>query len=93
MQERDKEIIIKGESVQVIPSHPLFDKVNDKMKYKYDSQLARMLGVKQPIISKIRHGKAPVSAAIMITIHKKVGLSILEIERLIAEGAKNEKID
>jgi plasmid maintenance system antidote protein VapI len=64
-------------------SGKLFDKIIDDNWLKNDAALARYLEVNPPVISKVRHGKLPVGASMIINIHKRTGLSILKIEELI----------
>lgn len=48
----------------------LFNTVIEEMKLKNDAALSRLLGVGQPVISKIRHGTNPVGAALILAVHE-----------------------
>ena len=62
----------------------LFDRIIDDQKLKNDAALARYLEIQPPQISKIRHGNLSVGDSMKINIHKRTGLSIDAIEKLIA---------
>lgn len=61
----------------------LLDFIVEKMGLKNDAALCRVLGVAPPVVSKIRHHKLPVTARLMIKIHKISDLSIREIEAFL----------
>lgn len=69
-----------------IKPHALLDFLKTQYEFKSDGQLCRALGVSAPTLSKIRAGKQNISAAIIITIHKKTGMSIEDIEGFLKEG-------
>jgi hypothetical protein len=68
--------------------HPLLDRLIEDLKLKNDRALSKWLGVDPPIVSKIRNGGRPVSAALMIRIFEGAGISFPEIRKLcgIREG-------
>lgn len=86
-----REVERNGEFVEILPNHPLLDHLLDKLNYRFDSQLARLLGCRQPILSKIRRGKVKVSAAMILSIHEIIGMPVSEIRAWIAKGVKDEK--
>lgn len=51
-----------------------------------DAQLCRALGVPAPVISKVRHARLPVGAALVIKIHEATGMSVAEIKSYITHG-------
>ena len=61
----------------------LIDFLLEKYKIKNDRQLAQMLEVKAPTLSKIRSGKSAVSASVILAIHKKFDMPVVEIEALL----------
>lgn len=65
----------------------LLDTLIEKMQLKNDAQLCRALEVQPPIISKIRHGKLPVGATILLRMHEKSTMSIRELKDLSLESA------
>jgi DNA-binding transcriptional regulator YdaS (Cro superfamily) len=69
-------------------AHPLFDFLMREYQLKNDAALGRALGLSAPSVSKIRAGVQKVSAELKITIHKKTGMSIEDIEEML--GEKNE---
>ena len=46
----------------------LLDHIIEKQHLKNDAALARLLEVAPPVISKLRHGRLPVGATLLITI-------------------------
>ncbi|UQV43413.1 helix-turn-helix transcriptional regulator [Janthinobacterium lividum] len=49
---------------------------------KNDAALARALEVAPPVISKIRHGRLPVGASLLIRMHEVFDVSISELKRI-----------
>ena len=49
---------------------------------KNDAALARALEVAPPVISKIRHGRLPVGASLLIRMHEVFDVSIRELKRI-----------
>lgn len=47
----------------------LLDYVLKKYELKNDAELSRALEVMPPVVSKIRHGRQPISANILLRIH------------------------
>jgi transcriptional regulator with XRE-family HTH domain len=64
----------------------LFNALTARAEVKNDAGLARALGVAPPAISKIRHGKLTVGAALILAIHETFAMPVAEIRRLIAGG-------
>lgn len=64
-------------------SGELFDRIIADHNLKNDAALARFLEIKPPQISKIRHGKLLVGDSLKINIHKRTGMSIDAIEKMI----------
>lgn len=66
----------------------LLDTLIDFLGLKNYAALARELQVSPPIISKIKNGTLPVSAAILIRMHEVSGLSILELRACMGDDRK-----
>ncbi len=66
-------------------SADLLDALIDYLGLKNDAALGRELQVSPPILSKIRHGALPVSAAILIRMHEVSGLSIYELRACMGD--------
>jgi DNA-binding transcriptional regulator YdaS (Cro superfamily) len=64
---------------------PLLDTVTECLNVKNDAALSRALAVAPPIISKVRTGKAVVSAALLIRIHEITNISIKELRALMGD--------
>lgn len=60
----------------------LLDYLKEKFEIKNDRHLSMALEIAHPTISKIRHGKANVSAEFMIAVHEKFNMPIAEIKEL-----------
>ncbi|WFR82265.1 hypothetical protein P9875_14305 [Janthinobacterium rivuli] len=63
----------------------LLDVLIDFLGLKNDAALGRELQVSAPILSKIRHGSLPVSAAILIRMHEVSRLSIQELRACMGD--------
>lgn len=61
-------------------SGDLFDIVIARMHLKNDAALARLLEVAPPVISKIRNGKLPLGASIIIRVHEVTDMPVKEIK-------------
>ena len=64
----------------------LLDLVAEKIGARNDAQLARGLEVAPPVISKIRHNRLPVGAALIIKIHERTGMPVAEIKSYLTNG-------
>lgn len=60
----------------------LLDTLKEKYDLKNDAAIAKALEVAPPVISRIRNGKASVSADIMIRVHETFGMPIADIKAL-----------
>lgn len=63
----------------------LLDTLTDKLILKSDAALARTLGVSAPNLSKVRSGRVPVSATLLIRMHEMCGLDIAELRTLMGD--------
>ena len=52
-----------------------------KLNLKNDAALSRALEVAPPVISKIRHGKLPIGATLLLRAHELTGLHVREIRK------------
>lgn len=58
---------------------------------RYDAGLARALEVAPPVISKIRHGRLPVAAGMVLRIHLLTDMPIREIKSYVTRGPQMPK--
>ncbi|MFB9246161.1 hypothetical protein [Massilia antarctica] len=65
----------------------LLDYVTEILGLKNDAALSRELGVAPPLVSKIRHAKIAISAAMMLRIHDTTHLSIQQIRSFLMAPA------
>lgn len=70
----------------------LLDIVIDKLQLKNDAALARTLEVPAPMISKIRHRRLPIGAALLIAMHEETGWSIRELRDLMGDRRQKFRI-
>lgn len=64
-------------------AHALLDFLIKEYGLKNDAALAKALGVKPPVMSKIRNRVMGVSGDMKILIYKKTGMSIEDIEEFL----------
>jgi len=78
-----------SEASQVQPGANAFlDKIINHFRLKNDAALSRKLEVAPPVISKIRHGRLPVGASLLIRVHEITDISISDLKQVLAgEGA------
>ena len=62
----------------------LFDTIIADRGYKNDAELARVLSVAPPVISKVRAGKMNVGATLILRIHETLEYPVKDIRSMIA---------
>jgi hypothetical protein len=62
--------------------HKLLDYLLATYRYKNDSILADVIGIKRPTLSKIRGRTMPVGATFILAVHDAFGIPIKEIKAL-----------
>lgn len=67
----------------------LFDSIIESMNLKNDAQLAKVLEVAPPVISKIRHRRIPVGASLLIQMHEVTNRSIAELRKMMGDTRKS----
>lgn len=65
----------------------LLDAVMAKLGLKNDAALSRALEVAPPVISKIRHGRLPVGATLLIRMHEVTDIAIRELKAIATPTA------
>lgn len=63
----------------------LLDDLIGRFQLKNDAALARTLDVAPPQISKVRSGKMPVGASMLIRMHEVTGMSIRDLRDLMGD--------
>jgi plasmid maintenance system antidote protein VapI len=63
----------------------LLDVLRQRFDIKSDAALARELDVVSPVISKLRGGRLPLGATMILKIHEHLGVPVAEIRALDAE--------
>ncbi len=62
------------------------------LKLKNDAALSRTLEVAPPVISKIRHGKLPVGASLLIRMQEISNMSIRELRKMMGDRRNKFRI-
>lgn len=70
----------------------LLDALLERLELKNDAALARLLEVAPPVLSKIRHRRLPVGAALLIRMHEVSGLSVRELRNLMGDRRQKYRI-
>lgn len=70
----------------------LLDALIEHLKLKNDAALSRALEVAPPVISKIRHRRLAVGAAILIRMHEVSNLTISDLRYLMGDRRKKFRI-
>lgn len=63
----------------------LLDLLTKELGLKNDAALARKLEVMPPLISKIRNGRLPIGASLLIRMHEVTGMSIRDLRWLMGD--------
>lgn len=63
----------------------LLDRLRDLRRIRTDAALSRLLGIKPPTLSKIRTGKAKITAAVVLRIHEVYGLPVSDLRTMLAQ--------
>lgn len=67
----------------------MLDAMINRLKLKNDAALCRLLGISPPMLSKIRHGRLPVGASILIRLHEETGLHVRELRDMMGDRRGN----
>jgi hypothetical protein len=81
----DKTTSPVGPASQGYNPSALLDALIQRLKLKNDAALCSLLGVDAPFISKIRHRRLDVGAAMLIRMHDVTGLPIRELRDLMGD--------
>lgn len=72
-----------------LDANHLLDTLIEKLSLKNDAALSHALRVAPPVLSKIRHGRLPVGASLLIEMHEVSDISIKELRSLMGDtGAR-----
>lgn len=80
----DSELPAQDGQIHYNPSR-LLDTIIENLRLKNDAQLCRTLEVAPPVVSKIRHGRIPVGASMLIRMHEATGLSLRDLRYLMGD--------
>lgn len=69
-----------------MPENRLLDHLRKIGGCKSDAQLGNILGISNPTLSKIRHGKKELSPTVILAIHEKMNVPVAEIRELYGEA-------
>ena len=65
-------------------SAKLLDYLRNKFNVESDFELAERLGASAPTMSRVRNGRSPVGANLILAIHEQFGIPIKDIKGMIA---------
>lgn len=71
----------------------LFDELRKILGLHSDAEPSRVCEVPPPMISKIRHGKLPVKAALLIRFHEVCGLSIADLRHMFGDRRRSFRVE
>lgn len=63
----------------------LLDATRRKLRLRSDSALASAIGVSPSYVSKVRHGKIPISSTTLLRIHEVTGWSIANLRAIMGD--------
>jgi hypothetical protein len=94
MLETNSEEAIETSANDVLDYNPnrLLDTLIERLGLKNDAAFSRALEVAPPVISKIRHGRLPVGASLLIRMHEVSGLSIRDLRYLMGDRRQKYRI-
>ena len=71
--------------------HALLDHLVKELHLKSDAQLSERLDCAPPVLSKIRHGRMPLTSTFILLVHEKLGISVARIRSIAANEVNQEK--
>lgn len=74
-----------NEETAAFNPNALLDHLIKKLDLKNDAALARALGVASPVVSKVRHGRLPVGATLLISMHEVSDIPLKELRELMGD--------
>jgi len=70
----------------------LFDAMLRNLGARSDAELARILRISPTAISKIRHGRMPVSSTLLINMHEASHMEICDLKALMGERRRQFRL-
>lgn len=70
----------------------LLDQLRTKLQLKNDAALSRLLDVKPPLLSKIRHRRQSVSASLIIRIHDTTGIAVRDLRDMMGDRRNKTRL-
>lgn len=74
-----REVINEGETMTTATVEHLIDHLLAELGLKNDAALARRLEVAPPVISKLRAGRLPLGASMLLRMHEESGIAFKEL--------------
>ncbi|MYM92352.1 hypothetical protein [Duganella vulcania] len=68
------------------------DLLLEKMSLKNDAALCRVLEVAPPIVSKVRHRRLPVGAALLIRIHEESDIPLRDLRLMLGDRRSKQRL-
>jgi plasmid maintenance system antidote protein VapI len=76
--------MVPVDSGRTMRAHPVLDYLKEKKLVKNDRDLARVLDVNPPHLSKIRNGHMKFGAWMILAVHEEFDIPIKEIKAMLA---------
>jgi transcriptional regulator with XRE-family HTH domain len=76
--------MVPVDSGRTMRAHPVLDYLKEKGLVRNDRDLARVLDVNPPHLSKIRNGYLKFGAGMILAVHEEFDIPIKEIKALLA---------
>jgi hypothetical protein len=70
----------------------LLNALIERLELKNDAALACLLEIAPPLLSKIRHRRLPVGAALLIRMHEVSGLPVRDLRNLMGDRRQKYRI-
>jgi hypothetical protein len=70
----------------------LLDHLKVHLQARNDAALSRALGVNPPLLSKIRHRRQAVGAALLIRINEVTGMEIADLNKIMGERRQRTRV-
>lgn len=85
-------ISTNDEQEKVFDPSKLLDVIKEQFGIQKDSELAQLLNMTSPQISRIRHCGGPLSASALIRIHEISGLPIERLKQLCGDRRASQRV-
>ncbi len=78
-------------TLPVIDANQLLDWVRLRLQLKTDRQLCQALGLHAPVISKLRHGRVRLGAAVLVRILDVTNTQLCDLPSLVSQAPRQPR--